>query len=193
MTHQGGTAAPAGSLASAAPTFGRFARAELDALSVHDDVTLKLTDDLAADIPDDDRGPQSALPHWAGAGPDEGAAIAVWQMLAPPPGIEAKLPGWLRKQGISYFRGWIRHAGPAGPDFVMDWVIPRLDGTYEVVRDGDTGPYSPPPGCDLQTFVDSVATLSRDLFLAEWERKLRIIRRRPGDPDTVLAEFFPVN
>ena len=77
-----------------------FTRDELDALSVHDDIVLKLTDDLAADIPEDDRGPQSALPHWAGRGAgDEGAAIAVWQMFAPPPGVEAKLPGWLPQAG----------------------------------------------------------------------------------------------
>jgi hypothetical protein len=171
----------------------RFTRADLDALSVHDDIKLKLTDDLAADIPEDKRGLQTALPHWSGAGPEEGAAIAVWQMLAPPPGVEEKLPSWLRKQGISYFRGWIRHCDPAlGPDFVMDWVIPLRDGAYETARDGDAGPYSPPPPADLQTFVDAVVSLSRDLLLADLERKLRVSGRRPGDPGTVLEEFFPI-
>lgn len=168
-----------------------FTRAELDALSVHDDVVLRIADGVPG-VPDGGRIAARELPHWASAAPDEGAAIAVWQMLAAPPGLTLTLASWLRKQGISYFRGWIRHAGPGGPDFVMDWVMPREDATWELIRDGDAGPYSPPPGCDLQTFVDAVAALSRDFMLVDFERKFRMIGRLPGDPDTVLQEFFPL-
>ena len=66
-------------------------------------------------------------------------------MFAPPPGVDMRLPSWLRKQGISWFRGWIRHARLEGPDFVMDWVIDidNDNDTYEIARDGDAGPYSP--------------------------------------------------
>jgi hypothetical protein len=56
-----------------------FTRAELDALSVHDDVVLKLADYAPAE--DGSRFPLTDAPHWAGDGPQEGAAIAVWQML----------------------------------------------------------------------------------------------------------------
>ena len=143
----------------------RFTRAELDALTVHDDIELRLTDDVLDDIPEGGRGRRSELPHWAGERPEEGTAIAVWQMLAPPPGVTAKLPSWLRKQGLSYFRGWIRRAGHLGLVFVMDWVILFDDGTYEIVRDGDAGPGSPPPPADLQTFVDAVIDLSRHMLL----------------------------
>jgi hypothetical protein len=155
----------------------RFTKAELDALSVYDDVVLKLTDDLAADVSEGDRGLRSVLPHWSvhDAAQEEGAAIAVWQVFAPPPGVDAKLPSWLRKQGISWFRGWIRHAGAAGPDFVMDWVIDINNETYETAPDGDAGPYSPPPGCDLQTFVNAVAHLSRDFLLDELTRKMNML------------------
>ena len=169
-----------------------FTAAELAELSVPDDVRLMLADDVP-DVEDGARGPRSELPHWATGGPEEGAAIALWQMLAPPPGVEAKLPSWLRKMGISYFRGWIRHAGPVGPDFVMDWAIPLEDGTYLMHRDGDAGPFSPPPFCDLQTFVDAVVSLSRALLVAELDRKMRIIGRRPGDPDATFREHFPLD
>ena len=169
-----------------------FTKADLDALSVHDDIELRLTDDVQGDVPDGGCFPQGEAPHWASTGQEVGAAIAVWQMLASPPGVTVTLASWLRKMGISYFRGWIRHAGPVGPGFVMDWVIPVGDHEYEIVRDGNTGPYSPPPGCDLQTFVDAVARLSRDFLLVELERKMRMIGRSPGDPDAVLQEFFPL-
>jgi hypothetical protein len=169
-----------------------FSKVDLDALSVHDDIELRLTDDVQGDVPDGGRFPQGEAPHWASTGQEVGAAIAVWQMLAPPPGVSLTLPSWLRKMGISYFRGWIRRAGPAGPDFVMDWVIPVGNDEYEIVRDGNTGSYSPPPGCNLQTFVDAVASLSRDLLLAELERKWRMIGRSAGDPDAVLQELFPL-
>ena len=171
----------------------RFTGDELDSLSVHDDIVLRLTDDLAADIPDGDRGPRSALPHWSveDKAKDDGAAIAVWQMFAPPPGVDAKLPSWLRKQGISWFRGWIRHAGAVGPDYVMDWIIDINDDTYETSRDGDTGPWSPPPGCDLQTFVDAVAGASRDLLIGALSEKMRAVERLgttlPGPP---LPEYW---
>jgi hypothetical protein len=151
----------------------RFTKTELDALSVHDDIVLKLTDDLAADIPEDESGPQSDLPHWPGAGPDEGAAIAVWQMLSSEDIWGGSTPSWLHKRGINSFRGWIR---PGEVDFVMDWVILIDDGTYVTARDGDAGPYSPPPGCDLQTFVGAVARLSRELLyerLSEGMQKAR--------------------
>jgi hypothetical protein len=171
----------------------RFTKADLDALSVHDDIELRLTDAIQGDVPDGGRFPQGEAPHWASTEQEVGAVIAVWQVLAASPAIPMKLPSWLRKMGISYFRGWIRHAGPVGPDFVMDWVIPVGDDEYEIVRDGNTGPYSPPPGCDLQTFVDAVASFSRDLLLVELERKMRMIGRSPGDPDAVLREFFPLS
>ena len=147
-----------------------FERAELDALSVPDDIVLRLTDDV---LPGD-RGQSSVLPHLAVAGPDKGAAIAVWQTLSSGDKRGGCVPGWLHKQGISYFRGWIRWDEP---DFVMDWVIPIDDGTYEVERDvtewivpladavyvverAGAGPYEPPPGADLQTFVNAVARFS---------------------------------
>ena len=80
--------------------------------------------------------------------------------------------------GISYFRGWIRRCDPSiGPDFVMDWAIPIDDGTYLMCRDGDTGPYSPPAGCDLQTFVDSVARLSYEMMMDCLVRKMGAVRR----------------
>jgi hypothetical protein len=155
----------------------RFTAADVHALRVHDDIKLSLTDDLAADIPEGERGSRSDLPHWSArhAG-TEGVAVAVWQMFAPPPGVDVNLPSWLRKQGISWFRGWIRHAGPEGPDFVMDWVIDIDNDTYETARDGDTGPYSPPPGCDLQAFVDAVASLSRDLLLDSLTAKMNLLK-----------------
>jgi hypothetical protein len=160
----------------------RFTKAELGALSVPDDIVLKLTDDLAADIPEGNRGRQSDLPHWAGAGPEDGAAIAVWQMLSSGDRRGGKIPSWLHKQGINNFRGWVRHAA-LGPDFVMDWVILSIDGTYETARDGDAGPYSPPPGCDLQTFVDAVARCSRELLHERLGRWRRASSWMPGEGD----------
>ena len=174
-------------------TTPRFTAAELAALNVHNDITLRLTDDLTADIPEGERGPRSALPHWSflGTTKPDGEAIAVWQMLAPPPGSDVKLPSWLRKQGISWFRGWIRHAGPVGPDYVMDWIINIDDETYETCQDGDTGPWSPPPGCDLQTFVDAVAGFSRDLFIGEFSPKMRAVERlRPLGQGPPLPEYW---
>ena len=43
----------------------RFTRTELEALTVPSDIALKLTDDLAADIPEDEIAPKSALPLWS--------------------------------------------------------------------------------------------------------------------------------
>jgi hypothetical protein len=174
-------------------TTPRFTAAELAALTVHDDIVLGLTDDLTADIPDGERGARSSLPHWSAAGKTTGggAAIAVWQMFAPPPGVDVKLPSWLHKQGISWFRGWIRHAGPVGPDYVMDWIIDIDNDTYETCQDGDTGPWSPPPGCDLQTFVDAVAGASRDLLIGALSEKMRAVERlRPLGEGPPLPEYW---
>ena len=154
----------------------RFTRAEVEALSVPDDIVLKLTDDLP-DIPDGGRGRRSELPSPFGPGPEEGAAIAVWQRLFPEDrtrriGSDAvwpPVPKWLWAMGISYHRGWIRHAGPLGPDFVIDWVIPVADEAYDdayvLHKDGETGPYSPPPPADLQTFADAVVGFSHYMLL----------------------------
>jgi hypothetical protein len=57
----------------------------------------------------------------------------------------------------------------------MDWVVDIDNDTYEIARDGDAGPYSPPPGCDLQTFVDAVASLSRDLLLDSLADKVNLL------------------
>lgn len=169
----------------------RFTAADFDALSVPDDIEVRLVDDVP-DVPDGACAPRSELPHWSGRGGlNEGAAIALWQMFAPAPDVEVKLPRWLDKQGISFFRGWIRPAGPVGPDYVLDWAIPLKDGTYVMHRDGDVGPYSPPPGCVLQTFLDAAIGLSRQLLLVDIERLLRFAGRLPGDPDTVYQERFP--
>ena len=169
----------------------RFTSADLALLRVPDDVKVRLVEDVPL-VPDGACAPRSELPSWWDRGPDEGAAIALWQMLAPSPGLDVKLPSWLRKQGISYFRGWIRPAGPAGPDYVLDLAIPLDDDTYLMHRDGDAGPYSPPPFCDLQTFLDAAISLSRHLLLAELEARLRRAGRSPGDPTTVMEEFFPL-
>jgi hypothetical protein len=155
----------------------RFTRGDLEKLKVHGDIVLRLTDDLAANIPEGERGRRSDLPHWSlgDAGTKSGSAIAVWQMFAPPPGVDVNLPSWLRKQGISWFRGWIRHAGADGPDFVMDWIVDIDNETYETALDSDAGPHSPPPGCDLQTFVDAVARLSRDFLQHTLTQKMNLL------------------
>jgi hypothetical protein len=166
----------------------RFTSADLALLRVPDDIKVRLVEDVPP-VPDGARAPRSELPSWWDRGPDEGAAIALWQMLAPPPGLDVKLPSWLRKQGISYFRGWIR---PGGSDYVLDLAIPVDTDTYLMHRDGDAGPYSPPPCCDLQTILDAAIGLSRHLLLAEFATRLRRAGRSAGDPTTVIQEFFPL-
>ena len=159
----------------------RFTKAEVAALSVPDGIVLRLTDDLP-DLADEWRGRLSELPSPFGPEPDEGAAIAVWQMLFPEDrtkrvGTDAvftPVPKWLWAQGISYHRGWVTHAldddwayllgdddSPVGidPDFVWLQVRGINDGGYAVV------PVPAPRHVGLQAFVTAVANISRNMLL----------------------------
>ena len=114
-----------------------------------------------------------------------------------------RIPSWLHKQGISYFRGWIRHCEPAlGPDYVMDWVFRVGEDEYVMHRDGDAGPFSPPPPADLQTFLDAVACMSRDMLLTAIDQMISPILgkeprgtwlsdalKRGVDRDTLVREW----
>jgi hypothetical protein len=160
----------------------RFTKADLDALTVRDDVVLSLTDDIRAR----DGGPQSELPGLPAECPAEGAAIAVWHMFSSPDRRGGNVPKWLHNQGINHFRGWIYRAGANDPDgmfegeLAMAWIFLVDDGTYRLQPCGGAGLFDPGPTADLQAFVTAVAEFSFVLLMDGVDRMVRGFQEQAG-------------